>query len=105
MPKFVYAYVGGGGMPETEEEQQAVMNSWMNWMGGLGDAMLDPGNPFGASMVVTSDGSVREGGSLSLGGYSIVDAADLTTAAEMAKGCPVLQGGGSVEVYETVDVM
>jgi len=33
-----------------------------------------------------------------IGGYSVVEAKDLDHAAELAKGCPILEVGGSVEV-------
>jgi hypothetical protein len=39
-----------------------------------------------------------------LGGYSIVKAENLDEAAELAKGCPGLLTGGSVEVRE-INVM
>jgi hypothetical protein len=105
MAKYVFAYVGGGGMPESEEEQQAAMSAWTNWFGTLGDAVADPGAPFGSSSTVSADGSVSDGGTSGLGGYSIVNADSLSAAAELAKGCPVLTGGGTVEVYEALDVM
>jgi hypothetical protein len=104
MAKFVYAYRGGG-MAETEEAQKAAMDAWMGWFGQLGAAILDGGNPFGSSKTVASDGSASDGGQAGLSGYSIVDADSLAAAADMAKGCPVLASGGSVEVYETIDVM
>jgi hypothetical protein len=104
MAKFVFAYRGGG-MAETEEAQQESMNAWMGWFGQLGAAIVDGGNPFGAATTVGSDGSSSDGGRAGLTGYSIVDADSLAAAADMAKGCPVLASGGSVEVYETVDVM
>jgi hypothetical protein len=65
---------------------------------------VDPGNPFGPSAAVKGDGSsgAAEAG---LTGYSVIEAGDLGSATEMAKGCPVLTGGGSVEVYETFEVM
>ena len=53
MPKYVLAYHGGS-MPETKEEQAEVMEEWGAWMGGLGDALVDPGNPVGQSSTVTS---------------------------------------------------
>lgn len=103
MAKFVLAYQGGG-MPEGEAEQQAVMEQWMNWFGGLGAAVVDGGNPFGASKVVGADGSVRDGGTAALTGYSIIDADSLDGAVDKAKGCPVLSSGGSIDVYETIAV-
>jgi hypothetical protein len=47
---------------------------------------------------------VSDGGG-SASGYSIVTADSLDEAVDKAKGCPVLQGGASVTVYETFAVM
>jgi|tagenome__1003787_1003787.scaffolds.fasta_scaffold17798593_2 hypothetical protein len=105
MGKYVLAYRGGGGVPETEEEQKAVMEAWTGWFTNLGPAVVDGGNPFGPSTTVHSAGSAAEGGASGLTGYSILTADDLGAATEMAKGCPVIASGGSVEVYETFDVM
>ena len=63
--------------------------------------MLDAGNPFAACKSVAEDGSVSEGGTHELTGYSIVRADNLTAAAEMVKGCPGL-ANATIEVYETV---
>ena len=104
MAKYLLAYKGGS-TPDSEEEQQAVMAAWTSWFGDLGAAVVDPGNPFSVSASVASDGSARQGGDAGLTGYSVVQAGDLGAATDMAKGCPVLQAGGSVEVYETFDVM
>ncbi len=96
MGKFVLVYKGGG-MPETEEEQQRVMAAWGAWFGTLGDAVVDPGAPFGAS------GSVGNGGVSGLTGYTILSAASLDDAVTKAGGCPILDSAtGSVEVYEAL---
>jgi hypothetical protein len=73
----------------------------MGWFGELGPAIVDGGNPFAASTAVQSDGS-SGAAAAGLTGYSIIDAADLAAAATLAKGCPVLDAGGSVEVYEAL---
>lgn len=101
MTKFVLAYRGGS-MPETKEEQDAVMSAWMGWFGQLGAAVVDGGAPFGPSATIASGGGTSDGGASALTGYSIVEAADLPAATELGKGCPVLAGGGSVEVYESM---
>lgn len=103
MGKYVLAYTGGS-MARTEEEQQAVMAAWGTWFGELGQAVVDPGNPFGPSATV-SGGGMSEGGASSLTGYTVLSAESLQSAGELAKGCPVLSRGGSVEVYETFEVM
>ena len=95
MGKYVYLYKGGS-IPQSEEEQQRVMAAWGAWFGSLGDAVTDAGDPFGASSAVN-------GGSTSgITGYSIVTANSLDDAVGKANGCPILEGGGQVEVYETV---
>lgn len=56
MGKYVLAYKGGS-MAETPEAQEKAMQAWMGWFGALGSAIVDGGNPFGASTAVQSDGS------------------------------------------------
>jgi hypothetical protein len=99
MAKYVFVYKGGA-MAETDAEREAAMAAWGQWFGTLGAAIVDGGNPFGPSTSVGNGG-----GASGLTGYSILSAESLDAAAEMAKGCPVLAHGGSVEVYETIDVM
>ena len=100
MAKFVYVYVGGQ-MAETPEAQEQAMQAWGAWFGTLGDSVADMGNPFGNSATLSS-GGVADGGKSGAGGYSIVSAGSLGDATAMAKGCPVLAGGGSVEIYEAI---
>ena len=97
--KYVFAYTGGGGMEMGEAEQAAAIAAWGAWFGQLGSAVVDGGNPFGASTTVGS------GGGVGLTGYSIVEAATLDAAAKLADGCPILASGGAVDVYETIEVM
>jgi hypothetical protein len=104
MPNYVLAYHGGG-PPANPEDGEKVMQAWMNWMGGLGEAIVDGGNPVSMSKTVAPDGSVSDGGGANpLTGYSVIKADSLDAAVAMAKGCPHLQSGGSVEVAETYNV-
>ena len=104
MPKYVFAYHGGS-MPETADAQAAVMAAWGAWLGSLGDAVVDGGNPTGAARTVKADGSTVDGGGTNaVTGYSLVQALDLDAAVSLAKGCPVLSAGGSVEVAEAIDM-
>jgi len=103
MAKYVFIYAGGQ-MNDTPEEQERAMQAWMGWFGTLGSDVVEMGNPFGASSTVTADGSARDGGASGLGGYSVIEAASLADAASKAKGCPVLAGGGTVEIYEALSV-
>jgi hypothetical protein len=100
MAKFVYIY-SGGQMAETPEAQEKAMQAWGAWFETLGDAVTDMGNPFGASVVVKDSAASGVGPA---GGYSIVTAGSLDEAAANAKGCPVLDSGGSVAVYEALEM-
>ncbi len=104
MSDFVLLYRGGS-MPEGEEAQQQVMEAWGAWFTGLGSAVKDPGNPMAAARSITPDGAVSDGGDASLTGYTILTADSIEDAVAHAKGCPVLQGGSSITVYEAFDVM
>jgi hypothetical protein len=104
MGNYLYAYRGGK-RAETDEERERVMAAWGAWFGQLGDAVVDGGNPFGASASVSGDGGTSDGAPSGLGGYSVIRADDLAAATELAKGCPVLSDGGAVDVYETLEVM
>jgi hypothetical protein len=102
MAKFVYLYTGGQ-MAETPEAQEAELQKWGAWFGGLGDAVSDMGNPFGASATVTASGGSDSGAS-GAGGYSIVTADSLGDAQSKTAGCPILSSGGAVEVYEAMEM-
>jgi hypothetical protein len=101
MAKYLLAYKGGA-MGGTPEEQKKQMEAWMNWFGSLGDSVVDGGAPFGPSSTVGSDGAVKDGGSAALTGYSIISAGSVSEAATKAKDCPVLQTGGTIDVYEAL---
>ena len=106
MANYVLLY-SGGSMPESQEEQQAVMQAWGTWFGSLGSNLVDGGNPTtGQAKTIASDGSVSDGaGGMAASGYSVIKADSLDEATEMAKGCPVLQGGAKIVVLETFNVM
>ena len=102
MAKFVLMFHGG----ETPEEPSpAVMDRWMAWFGELGDAVVDMGAPFGPAATVASDGTPSEGsGTNPATGYTVIQAADLDGAIGKAKRCPGLSSGGSVKVYQAMEM-
>lgn len=105
MATYLLAYHGGG-MPETEEEQAQVMAAWGQWFGAVGAGMVDGGNPVGATRTIAPNGSVSDGGGANpVSGYSIIKADSMDAAVELAKSCPLLRSGGSIEVCETFAVM
>jgi hypothetical protein len=89
-------------MAETPQDQETVMARWGAWYGMLGAAVVDGGAPFGASSSMSSSGAGEAASGL--GGYTIVTAASMAAAADMAKGCPVIDDGGTVDIYDCIDM-
>lgn len=104
MTKYVLTYHGGSGMPEDPAEVERLMAAWNTWFEGMGDAVIDGGNPLGDAVTVAADGSTTSGQSVEVGGYSLISADSLNAAVDLAKGCPVLEGGGTVQVSEALDM-
>jgi hypothetical protein len=105
MATYVLVFKGGGGMPASEEQRQAELAAWGQWYAGMGQGVVDGGNPFGPSAAVAANGTVSDGAPSGLTGYTILTADNLKAATEMTKGCPILKNGGSIEVYETFQAM
>lgn len=103
MANYVLVYHGGS-MPEGEAAQAAAMQAWNDWFAKLGPAVVDGGNPASRTKRIDGDGSVSDDPS-GPSGYSIISAASIDEAVELAKGCPVLQGGSTVQVVETFAAM
>jgi hypothetical protein len=90
MPTFVLTYRSPSGYSPSPESTAA----WQAWFAGMGDRLVELGKPVIAQASVGNCAS----DSTELGGYSLVDAADLDAAVEMAGGCPHLARNGGVEV-------
>ena len=96
----------------TPEHAQRSLQAWLAWIRELEAKghLKSPGQPLepagkvvrGKKKVVT-DGPYVEGKDLILG-FIIVEARDLAQAVELATGCPMLEGSGSVEI-RTVEVL
>lgn len=110
MSKYMFVFRGGD-MVEGEpspDDLQAHMQKWMAWMGGLSEqGILHGGEPLnkegtvvaGRGGSIVTDGPFAEGKEL-VGGYLMVEADSLASASEIAKGCPILEVEGTVEVRE-----
>jgi hypothetical protein len=79
--------------PENYIGTAGTAAAWETWFKQLGSHLVDLGNPvFERTPVGTC------GAPLPLGGYTLVTADDLAEALELAKGCPIVEEGGGVEV-------
>jgi len=90
----------------TPERAQQSMQRWLAWIRQLeaNGQLSNPGQPLattgsvvrGSKRLIT-DGPYVEAKDLVLG-FIIVKARDLAQAVELSTGCPMLEGGGSVEI-------
>jgi hypothetical protein len=95
-------------MPDPSTEQaQAMSKRWMDWIGGIAaqGKLASQGNRLEGTGKVLKPNNVVTNGPFteikeSLGGFSIIKADSYEAAIEIAKGCPILNVGGSVEVRE-----
>ena len=105
MANYLLAYHGGA-MPATEAERKRSMDAWGAWFGSLGAALVDGGNPTAKTKTIGKGGAVTDGGGANpVTGYSVIKADSLDAAVRLAKGCPIIKDGGSVEVAETFNAM
>ncbi len=110
MSEFVYLFrIGAEEQREamgTPEQAQRSMQVWLAWMRELEAKghIKHPGQPLApdGKVVRGSRRSVTDGPFVEVkdlvAGFIIIEARDLMQAAELATGCPMLDGGGSVEV-------
>ena len=103
MANFVLVFHGGA-MPETPAEGAKVMQAWTDWFGRLGSAIVDQGNPASRTKTIAANGSVSDEPN-GPSGYTIISADSIDQAVQLAKGCPVLAGGASIQVVETFKAM
>jgi hypothetical protein len=112
MNQYLLLFRGGDAQTRSTEENQAHMQKWMQWMGGLAQqgklVGAQPLNPTGkivkgAGKTVT-DGPFMEGKEM-VGGYLQCKANNYDEAVEIANGCPILDfADGQVEVREIMEM-
>ena len=108
MNEFLYLFRGGASERSalSPEAMQAHMGKWQAWMGQLAqEGKLSGGLPLNnEGKVLAAGGKVTDGpfaeGKEHVGGYLIVKAKDLNEASTIAKGCPIFEHQGTVEVRQ-----
>jgi hypothetical protein len=109
MEKFLLVFQGGKARELDASSMQAHMGNWMAWRqkvisdGHFVDGnRLNPGGKLlsGKNKSVT-DGPYTEGKEI-VGGYFLINAKDFDEAIEIAKGCPIYDVEGSVQVRQVM---
>jgi len=110
--KFLYLFWNNEGHRKdvSPERMEQLMKSWMGWMETLkkgnhvvqtGERLNGTGKMVRGKAKTVTDGPYAEAKD-TIGGYLLIQAEDEAQAIELAKGCPVLEGDGMVEVRPIV---
>jgi hypothetical protein len=104
MSEFLYIFRGSEAQ-QSPEAMQAHMQKWMAWMKELtakghfkaGEPLDKTGKVLRGREKKVTDGPYAEAKDM-VGGYLLVTAKDLDHAVELARGCPIFETNGNVEV-------
>ena len=105
MSEFTFLFRGRQ-TSASPEEMQKHLEKWVTWMKELGakghikeqgHPLEGTGNVVRGQQKIVNDGPYAEAKDV-VGGYMVIEAKDLAHAAEISKGCPILDVGGSVEI-------
>ncbi len=96
----------------TPERAQQSMQKWLAWIQELenngnlkarGQPLDRAGNVVRGQKRLMTDGPYLETKDI-VAGFLTVQARDLAHAGELAKGCPILEGDGSVEIRPVITI-
>ena len=94
----------GGNQPSSPEEGKQHFSKYMEWLSSLGDSIVSPANPLKDTCTISPDGTVAAGSTTTMSGYTIIQVDSMEAATSIAKACPFLDIGGSLEVSELVEM-
>ena len=108
MAQFMLLLVGRGAQPQATDAETREYNArWMEYMGGLArTGKLRAGAPFADSGKVVQRDLVSDVqlDQVDIGGFLLIEADSVETAAQIAAGAPHIALGGSVIVRPCLDV-
>ena len=103
MAQYIITYLGGD-QPSSPEEGKQHFAKYNEWLASLGGSAVSPANPLKDTSTVNPDGTVTNGSTTSMSGYTIIEAESMDAAVSIAKACPFLDIGGSLEVSELMQM-
>jgi hypothetical protein len=100
--------------PETgysPDKLQEIMKQWQVWMGSMATKgqLANPGTRLGGDGKAIRPSNMVTNGPYAeikeiITGIIVVKAGDINEATEIAKGCPILNAGGNVEVRNIIPI-
>jgi hypothetical protein len=103
MSRYIITYLGGD-KPSSPEEGKLHFSKYMAWISSLGDSAVSPANPLKNTSTVNPDGTVSAGSTTLMSGFTIIETDSMEAALLIARDCPFLDVGGSLEVSELIQM-
>ena len=111
MEKFMFIFHGGMPGDASPEQMQANMGKWFAWIEKLskdgkyvsGEPLLPGGKLIKGKNKSVTDGPYTEGKEV-VGGFFIVNAADINEAVKLCDDYPDAEIGGSVQVRQVMKI-
>lgn len=114
MKNFMMIFRNDNSGPKPSPEQlQAMVKQWDDWQAKLeSTGNFQGSNPLSSNALGMEGKTVHPSGTISdgpyaevkehVGGYTVVQANDIEHASELAKDCPILKVGGTVEIRDVM---
>ena len=111
MEKFMFIFHGGMPSDASPEQMQANMGKWFGWIEKLskdgkyvaGEPLLPGGKLIKGKNKSVTDGPYTEGKEL-VGGFFIVNAADMNEAVKLCDDYPDYEIGGTIQVRQVMKI-
>ena len=111
MEKFMFIFHGGMPSDASPEQMQANMGKWFAWIEKLskegkyvsGEPLLPGGKLIQGKNKSVTDGPYTEGKEL-VGGFFIVNAADMNEAVKLCDDYPDYEIGGTIQVRQVMKI-
>ena len=103
MPQYMITYLGGD-QPSSPEEGKRHMLEYRTWLSSLGDSAVSPANPLKNTSTINPDRSVTMRSATTMSGFTIIETDSMDAALSIAKECPFLDIGGSLEISELMQM-
>jgi hypothetical protein len=95
----------------SPDKLQEIMQQWQTWMGSMAakGQLANSGHRLGGDGKTVKPSNVITNGPYAeikeiITGIIVVKAGDINAATEIAKGCPILNAGGNVEVRDIIQM-
>ena len=111
MEKFMFIFQGGMPSDASPEQMQASMGKWLAWIEKLnkegkyvaGEPLLPGGKLIKGKNKTVTDGPYTEGKEI-VGGFFVVNAADINEAVQLCDDYPDYENGGSIQVRQIMKI-